>query len=145
MLCLYVTEIILYSIKRSYTRFYAICTAGVYKSNQKFWNLLVRTKPDLLETKVVLRSAACVFICFSMFETSDACVACSFVFTWPFSNYRVRSFRLSLITQERFGLATWNFDNSLRLISCMFVRNFEVISHVILVLRSENRPEVWSK
>ena len=38
--------------------------------------------------------------------TTDARVACSFVFTQPFSNQRVRNFRLLLITRERLGLAT---------------------------------------
>ena len=38
--------------------------------------------------------------------STDACVACSSVFTRPFSNYRVRNFRLLLITRERLGLAT---------------------------------------
>ena len=43
-------------------------------------------------------------LCFTV-GTTDACVAGSFVFTRPFSNQRVRNFRLLLITQERFSLA----------------------------------------
>ena len=43
---------------------------------------------------------------FSLIGTTDARVMCSFVFTRPFSNYRVRNFRLLLITRERLGLAT---------------------------------------
>ena len=44
---------------------------------------------------------------------------------------------------KRFGLATGNFDSSLRLMSCicMFVANFEVTNHVTSVLGPENRPE----
>ena len=36
---------------------------------------------------------------------------------------------------------TSNFDSSLRLLNCMFVSNFEAISHVTLVLGFENRPK----
>ena len=44
---------------------------------------------------------------FSLFiGTTDARVACSSVFTRPFSNQRLRNFKLLLITRERFGLAT---------------------------------------
>ena len=49
-------------------------------------------------------------------------------------------FQTLLITRERLGLATWNFDSSLRLLSYMFVPNFEAIGHVTLVLEPENRP-----
>ena len=72
--------------------------------------------------------------------TTDARVACSFFFSRPFSDKRVRSFRLLLITRERFGLATLEFlDSCLRLMSCMFVPNFEAIGHVTLVSEPENR------
>ena len=37
--------------------------------------------------------------------------------------------------------STWNFDSSLRLMSCMFVPNFGTISYVTLVLGPENRPK----
>ena len=37
------------------------------------------------------------------------------------------------------------FGSSLRLMSCMFVSNFEAISHVTLVLGPENRPESLSQ
>ena len=50
-------------------------------------------------------------------------------------------FQLLLITRERFGLATSNFDSSLGLLICYVVPNFEVISHVTLVLGSKNHPE----
>ena len=72
--------------------------------------------------------------------TTDARVACSSIFTRPFSNLRVRNFRLLLITREQFGLASWNFDSSLRLMSCMFVHNFEAIGRVTLLLEPENCP-----
>ena len=49
-------------------------------------------------------------------------------------------FQTLLITRERLGLASLNFDSSLRLMSCMFVPNFEAIGHVTLVLGPENRP-----
>ena len=52
----------------------------------------------------------------------------------------MRNLRLLLITRERFGLATWNFDSSLRLLTCMFVSNFEAIGHVTLVLGPKYRP-----
>ena len=45
-----------------------------------------------------------------------------------------------LITQEQLGLATCNFDRSLKLMSYMFVPNFEAIDYVTLVLEPENRP-----
>ena len=44
------------------------------------------------------------------------------------------------LTRERLGLATGNFDSSLRLMSYMFVPNFGAIGHVTLVLEPENRP-----
>ena len=37
------------------------------------------------------------------------------------------------------GLATWNFDFSLRLMSYLFVPNFEAVGHMTLVLQLENR------
>ena len=37
--------------------------------------------------------------------TTDARVACFFVFTRQFSNHRARNFKLLFITRERFGLA----------------------------------------
>ena len=76
----------------------------------------------------------------SLMGTTDARVACSVIFTRPFSNYRVRNFRLLLITRERCGLARWNLDSSLRLMSCMFVPNLEAIGSVTLVFEPENRP-----
>ena len=80
-------------------------------------------------------------LCLYFIGTTDARVApCSSVFTRPFSNERVQNFRLLLITRERLDLATWNFDSSLRLMSCMFVLSFEAIGHVTSVLEPESRP-----
>ena len=45
-----------------------------------------------------------------------------------------------LITQEQLGLATCNFDSCLRLMSWIFVPNFEAVGHVTSVLEPENRP-----
>ena len=86
------------------------------------------------------RHRCCVALVSDFIGTTDARVACSFVFTRPFSNQRVGDFRLLLITRERFGLATRNFDSSLRLLSAMFVPNLGAIGHVTLVLGPENRP-----
>ena len=49
------------------------------------------------------------------------------------------------MTRERFGLATRNFDRNLRLMSCMFIPNFEAISHMTLVLGPENCPKNLAK
>ena len=45
------------------------------------------------------------------------------------------------MTRERLDPATQNFDSSLRLISCMFISNFEAIGPVTLVLGPKNRPK----
>ena len=76
--------------------------------------------------------------------TTDARVDGSFVFTRPFSNYRVRSFKLLLVTREPLGPATWNVDSGLKLMSYMFVPNFEAIGLVTLVLEPEDRPASWT-
>ena len=39
------------------------------------------------------------------------------------------------------GSASSNFDSSLRLMSCIFVSNFEAISHAIFVLKPKNHPK----
>ena len=56
----------------------------------------------------------------------------------------MRSFTVLLITRERLGLATWNFDSSLRLISCVFVPNFQAIALMTLIL-GHTAIKLWRK
>ena len=41
------------------------------------------------------------------------------------------------------GLATSNFESSLKLMSCMFVRNSEAKSHVTSISGPGKHPESW--
>ena len=82
------------------------------------------------------------FVC--LIGATDARVAC-FCFHSAIFQLTSAKFRLLLMTRERFDLATRNFDRNLRLINCMFIPNFEAISHMTLVLGTENCPKNLAK
>ena len=74
----------------------------------------------------------------------DARVAC-FCFHSAIFQLTSAKFRFLLMTRERFGLATRNFDRNLRLMSSTFIPNFETISHMTLVLGPKNCPKNLAK
>ena len=82
------------------------------------------------------------FVC--LIGAIDARVAC-FCFHSAIFQLTSAKFRFLLMTRERFGLATRNFDRNLRLMSSTFIPNFEAISHMTLVLGPKNCPKNLAK